>query len=65
MFSDKEILKMIKTLSQRITAVEKKQSDFAEMLNERQQSDIDYIALMSDIDLDEGNDEELIPEEGE
>lgn len=62
-FTNAEIVKMLNTLSKRIYAVECRQCEFTEMLNERQQSDIDYIAFMSDIDLEEGNDEEGLPEE--
>ena len=64
-FTNAEIVKMLNTLSKRIYAVESRQCQFAEMLNERQQSDIDYIALMTDVDLDEGNEEEIPEEEVE
>ena len=64
-FTNAEIVKMLNTLSKRIYAVESRQCQFAEMLNERQQSDIDYIALMTDVDLDEGNEEEVPEEEVE
>lgn len=62
-FTNAEIVKMLNTLSKRIYAVEQRQCQFAEMLNEHQQSDIDYIAFMTDVDLDEGNDENGMPEE--
>ena len=62
-FTNAEIVKMLNTLSKRVYAVESRQCQFAEMLNERQQSDIDYIAFMTDVDLDEGNDENGMPEE--
>ena len=64
-FTNGDIVKMLNTLSKRIYAVESRQCQFAEMLNERQQSDIDYIALMTDVDLDEGNEEEVPEEEVE
>ena len=64
-FTNGDIVKMLNTLSKRIYAVESRQCQFAEMLNERQQSDIDYIALMTDVDLDEGNEEEIPEEEVE
>ena len=62
-FTNAEIVKMLNTLSKRVYAVESRQCQFAEMLNEHQQSDIDYIAFMTDVDLDEGNDENGMPEE--
>ena len=64
-FTNGDIVKMLNTLSKRIYAVESRQCQFAEMLNERQQSDIDYIALMTDVDLDEGSEEEIPEEEVE
>lgn len=55
-------------MGKRITRLEKQLSDFTEMLHERQQGDVDFIAMEVGVDLDYGEDEEpedMMEEEGE
>ena len=54
----KEMAKELGTINQKIFNIQRQLSDFAEMLNERQQADIDYVAMETGVDLDLGEDED-------
>ena len=64
----KDVAQALKQLSKRIFNLERQMSAFTEMLHERQQGDVDFIAMEVGVDLDYGEDEELedmMEEEGE
>ena len=54
----KEIAKEFGTVGRRLNEIERRLSDFATILNERQQGDIDFLAMETGVDLDMGEDEE-------
>lgn len=56
--SRQEVYKELATLSERIFELSKQLSDFTDMLNEQRKSDIDYIAMMTDVDMDQDQGED-------
>lgn len=48
-----EIMRELNALSKRIFSLEKKLSDFTDLRNTQCQSDIDYIAMETGVDLDQ------------
>ena len=48
-----EVYNNFSALSKRLSAVERQLSNFTEMLNERQQGDIDYLAMELDVELEQ------------
>ena len=60
----KELAKEFGTIGRRLNDIEKRLSDFTEMLNQDAQSKIDFIAIQSDIDIWDKEDEPIMEEEG-
>ena len=52
------VMKEIVAIKERLNDIEKRQSDFAELLHSNSRSDIDYMAMELDVNLDQDTEEE-------
>ena len=52
------VMREIVNIKERLNEIEKRQSDFAELLHNNSRSDIDYMAMELDVNLDQDTEEE-------
>lgn len=51
-YLDQKVLKLFKEVNDRINEESKKINQLMEIINEKNKSDLEYMAMMTDIDLD-------------